>query len=242
MIDSTLQEIGLTKKQAKIYLACLELGETSIKEIAKKSEIKRTTIYDLIDEMINCGYIKTTTRGKKKKFIAVEPEDLKIIIRKKEALLAQILPDLKSLSNISGIKPKILFFEGVEGLKKTYDDTLRHPNTEMYQWASSDTFNAIEAEWLFNYVKRRVKKKIKALCIASDSPEIREFKKSDKAQLREIKVIDPKKFPFKIELDIYGNRIAMISARDQIGVIIESEPIASTLKMVFKLCWDNLKR
>lgn len=242
MLISTLQQIGLNEKQAKIYLACLELGETSIKEIAKKAEIKRTTIYDIIDEMINSGYIKITTKGKKKRFIAINPDDLKIIIRKKEAMLAQILPDLKAISNIGGIKPKILFYEGIDGLKKTYDDTLGYRNEKMYQWASSDTLNIIGEEWLNNYIKRRVKKKIKALCVASDSEEIRQFKRLDKEQLREIRIIDPKKFPFKIEINIYGNRVAMISARDKIGIIIESEPIVNTLKMIFKLCWSNLPK
>lgn len=241
MLVSTLKQIGLEEKQAKIYLACLELGETSIKEIAKKAGIKRTTIYDIIDEMIDAGLIKTTTKGQKKKFIASEPNELKAIIKKREMLLDQIMPQLGVINNSGSVKPKIWFYEGTAGLKKVYDDTIAHNNTNMYQWASNDTFGAIEAEWLFDYVKRRVKSKTNAYCIATDSPEIRDFKSKDKKQLREIRIVPKELYPFKIELDIYGNRVAMISGRDKIGVIIESKPIASTLKMIFKLCWTNVK-
>lgn len=241
MLISTLKQIGLEEKQAKIYLACLELGETSIKEIAKKSGIKRTSIYDIIDIMIDAGLIKTTTKAQKRKFVAAEPAELKIIIKKREILLDQIMPQLGSLNNGGLIKPKIWFYEGVTGLKKVYDDTIEHNNTIIYQWASNDTFNSIEADWLFDYVKRRVKNKIQALCIATDSPEIRDFKSKDIKQLREIRIVPKDLYPFKIELDVYGNRVAMISARDKMGVIIESKPIASTLKMIFKLCWTNVK-
>jgi len=242
MIISTLKQIGLEEKQAKIYLACLELGETSIKEIARKSGVKRTSVYDVIDEMINSGLIKVTTKAKKKRFIASEPEELKTIIKKREILLDQIMPQLGALNNSGLTKPKVWFYEGVDGLKKVYDDTIEHKNSTIYQWASNDIFEAIEADWLFDYVKRRVKTKTKALCIATDTKEIRDFKSKDIAQLREIKIVPKELFPFKIELDVYGNRVAMISGKDKIGVIIESDPISSTLKMIFKLCWTNVKQ
>ena len=70
MLLSTLKQIGLSEKQAGIYLAALELGETTVKEIAKKAEIKRTTIYDLLDEMIESGLIKQTIKESRKKFIS----------------------------------------------------------------------------------------------------------------------------------------------------------------------------
>ncbi|MDP3836691.1 MAG: helix-turn-helix domain-containing protein [bacterium] len=241
MIISTLKQIGIEEKQARIYLACLELGETSIKEIAKKAGIKRTSIYDVIDVMIDSGLIKVTTKAKKKRFVASEPDELKAIIKKREALLNQIMPQLASLNNSGQIKPKVWFYEGVVGLKKVYDDTLEHHDSTVYQWASNDMFTAIDAEWLFDYVRRRVKAKVKALCIATDTPEIRDFKSKDVSDLREIRIVPKELFPFEIELDVYGNRVAMISGRDKIGIIIESESIASTLKMIFKLCWTNVK-
>lgn len=241
MLESTLIQIGLEKKQAKIYLACLELGITSIREISLKSGVKRTTIYDIIYEMIDSGFIKTTKIGKKDRFVAIEPNELKIILKRKAALLDEILPDLRAINNVSKNKPKFWFYQGTEGLKKAYNDTLRYREIAIYQWASNDIFGSISDKWLFNYVKQRVKRKIKAQAIASDSEEVREFKKNDKVQLRETRLVDPKEFPFQIEMDLYKNRVAMISGKDKIAVIIESEPIVKHLKMVFKLCWKSLK-
>jgi len=240
MLISTLQQLGLSEKQAKIYLACLELGETSIKEMAEKAGIKRTTIYDIIDDMTNAGYIRTTSKGKKIKYIATEPEDLVIIIKKREALLKQIIPQLNSINNTSGLKPKILFYEGVDGLKKVYEDLLKYPNSQVYGWASDDAIKLLGDEWCQNYIAKRAKKKIKENLIYPLTKITGEYKREDKDHLRKSKTVDPEKYIFKIEINIYANKIAIASARDKIGIIIESAPIAETMKMIFRMCWENI--
>src|SRR5665647_2340202 len=142
MLLSTLKQIGLNEKQAKIYLAALELGETTIKEIAKKAGVKRTTIYDLIDEMIENGLIKQTIKETHKKFIAASPSELQLIIQKREALLSQIMPTLSSMSNVDKVRPKIRFYEGREGLIEAYADTLKHAG-EILSFASYDVVNVL---------------------------------------------------------------------------------------------------
>ena len=67
-----------------------------------------------------------------------------------------------------------------------------------------------------------------------------DYSDKDIDDLRSTKLIDAEKYPFNIEINIYKNRVAMISAKDKIAVIMESKPIASTMKMIFNLCWDNL--
>ncbi len=240
MLISTLQQIGLEEKQARIYLAALELGKTSIKEIAKKSGIKRTTIYDIMDEMVNLGYIRTTVEGKKKRFVAVEPGELKVIIKKREALLDEIMPELKEFNNIKGKKPKIWYFEGAAGLREAYEDTLKNKEKVIYQWASDDMLEVLGNDWALDYMKRRARKKIFAQCIAADSEEIREFQKMDKKHFRKIKTINPKDYPFNIELDLYDNRAAFISPKEKIAIILESSFIAKTMKAIFQLSWESL--
>jgi len=237
MLLPTLKQIGLEEKQAKIYLACLELGETSIKEIAHKAEIKRTTIYDLIDEMINFGYIKATTRGKRKRFIAADPDELKIILKKREALLDEMMPELKSLVSTSGIKPKMLFFEGLQGLREAYEDTLKIKNLTIQAWASEDIVKVLGKDWADDYIKRRTRKDIKMESIIPQTKLIKDFSNQDKVQNRKSKLVDPKKYLFNIEINIYDNKVAIMSAKDKIAVIIISEPIAIAMKMIFRMCW-----
>jgi len=243
MLISTLQQIGLNEKQAKIYLACLELGETSIKEISKKSKVKRTTIYDFIDDMVNSGFIKQTIRGKKKIYIAADPDELKIIIKKKEALLAQILPQLNSISNTIKSRPKIWFYNGIEGLKEVYADTLNYPG-EILAIGGEDIVNEVSLDWILAYIRKRVKKRISVRGIVAKTDLLKkEIIAKNKEQLRITKIIDPKKFPFPIEINIYGGkRVFFVSANEQAAVIIEGVEIYKAMKSFFELAWDNLPK
>ncbi len=240
MLLSTLQQIGLNEKQAKIYLAALELGETTVKEIAKKAGIKRTTIYDLLDELLTSGLLKQTIRETRKKFIAASPAELQLIIQKREALLSQIMPALSSISNVDKVRPKIRFHEGREGLLEIYADTLKHSG-EILAFASADVLN-LGKGWVENYIQQRVRKKIYYKGILSISSAIeKEFVSQDQAQMRSSKVIDSQKYPFSNEIMIYGHqKIAIISPKDSIGVLIESAEIHRTQKSIFELLWDNL--
>ncbi|MEI6587655.1 MAG: helix-turn-helix domain-containing protein [Candidatus Moraniibacteriota bacterium] len=241
MLLSTLKQIGLNDKQAKIYLAALELGETTIKEIAKKAEIKRTTIYDLVDEMLESGLLRQTVRGVRKKFIAASPEELQLLVQKREALLSQIMPALNSMSNVSNVKPKIRFHEGRDGLGEIYADTLRHSG-EILAFASDDIVKVLGMDWAARYIEQRIKKRIYYKGIVSYSALIeKEFTSKDQEQLRSAKMIDSKKYPFSNEIMIYGHqKIAIISPKDVMGIIIESAEIYRTQKSIFELLWDNL--
>lgn len=241
MLISTLKQIGLPENQAKIYVACLELGESSIKDIAQRSAIKRTTIYDFIDEMLNSGILQQTVRGKKKRYTATSPEELKLLIRKREALLNQILPELTSLNKEGQTKPRVQFYSGLDGLKKVYEDLLNYKNIIVCGWASEDIPELFGKEWTHKYVNRRVARNIEEWMIYPQSKTGEEYRKLDKEHKRKSKVVDPKKYHFEIEINIYKNRIAMTSAKDKVGVIIESAPIANTWKKIFEMCWENLK-
>jgi sugar-specific transcriptional regulator TrmB len=47
----TLQEYGLSEKEAKVYLTILELGTNIASTIARRSEIKRVTVYTILDDL-----------------------------------------------------------------------------------------------------------------------------------------------------------------------------------------------
>ncbi len=59
----------------------------------------------------------------------------------------------------------------------------------------------------------------------------------DKEELRQCRLIDIEKFPFKNQINIFGNKIMIASYRDQMGVIIESKEIADTQRAIFELAW-----
>lgn len=240
-IKQTLEQFGLQGKKADVYLAALELGGASVIDIAKKAGIKRTTAYDILQDLISSGMISESMKGKKRLFIGEDPEKIKKDLQKKESLFSEILPQLKSIHNISGVKPKIRYFEGKEGLIETYDDALKYAG-EIVAFGSEDVYKILGRDWVEDYIKRRVKKDIRVRAILPSTEYLeREIFIRDQAQLRTCKSIKKEKYPFSIEIDIYGfQKVALISNKEQLAVIIESAEIYNTLKQIFELCWDLL--
>jgi HTH-type transcriptional regulator, sugar sensing transcriptional regulator len=240
-LKQTLEQFGLEGKKADVYLATLELGSSNVISIAKKAGIKRTTCYDILQDLINSGLISETVKGKKRFFIAEDPEKIKRDIEKKYNIISELLPQLRSMHNISGIKPKIRYFEGKEGLIEAYDDALNYAG-EFVAFGSEDVKNVLGDRWVNDYINRRVKKGIRVRAILPSTQYLEEeIFSRDQEHLRVCKSIRKDKYPFSIEIDIYGHqKVALISNKEQLAVIIESAEIYNTMKQLFELCWDLL--
>src|SRR4030042_277798 len=226
-----LNKLGFEGKKADVYLAALELGSATIIDIARKAGIKRTTCYDIVTELKNAGLISETAKGKKRLFVGENPEKLKKDLQNKERLVDEILPQLASIYNVKGIKPKIRFYEGKEGLREVYADTLKHSG-ELLSFASEDVLMVLGKDWAESYLKQRVKKGIHARAIMPKTAGIAEYALRDIEQLRMSKLIDPQKYPFSIEINIYGHqKVALMSSKELTGVIIEGMEINNTMKL-----------
>jgi len=239
-IKDVLKQFGLKNKESTVYLAALELGTTTVSQIAKKAAIKRTTVYDILDSLIIKGLIGQTKKGKKRYFYAEDPEKLHKLLEEKKSKLMEILPQLKSIYNVSGTKPKIRYYEGKEGLRDVYRDTLTYKG-EMQAFLSENVLKYLGEEFMREYLKRRIKSKIFARVIGPDTAEIRKYKAADKKGLKITRIVDKKKYPFSIEMNIYGNKIAFMSFKEELGIIIESNEIAKNMIALFDLAWKGAK-
>lgn len=239
-MQEILEKIGMESKHAKIYLVCLEIGQASIIEISQKTGIKRTTVYENIGEMVREGFIKEIFQGKRRRFVALEPHDLKELLRKRENLLNQIMPQLLAMGSVSAVKPKIWTYQGKEGMFSAYEDSLNYPDSEVFGWASGEVVKLFSQQECDNYIQKRIKKKIMQTLIMPSDKFSGNFTKDDKYQLRKTKIVDFDEYPFKIEINIYANRVAIFSVKDKMAVILESEPIASAMRMIFRMCWKGL--
>ena len=244
MIIEDLVTIGLDKKEAQLYLCLLELGETNIDRIVKKSGIKRTTCYDVIESLKNKGLISVVVKKAKISYFAEDPRKLERQLDEKKHLLSHILPQLLSVANLIDKKPTIRYFEGIDGIKDVYRDTLNHPKQELLAWISDDAVDYFDIDWLWNfYVTKRVEKKIWSRSIAPDVSYLKNVKTFDQAHLRQSRLVSPKEFPFQVEINLYSNdKIGIMSFREQFGLVIESKKIYTTLKSIFEAHWQSLGR
>lgn len=244
MLNNDLEQLGLSDKEAKLYLAVLELGEANIQQIAQKSGVKRTTAYDVINSLKEKRLLTEITKNKKSLFSAEDPRKLEGQLDEKKETLKKILPELLSITNLLDKKPTIKFYEGNEGIKEVYKDTLNYPDQELQAWVTAEAMTGFDVDWLENYyVKKRLEKKIWVRVIAPDAENIvKNYKSTDEKSLRKTKLVSAEEFPFEVEINLYGkNRIAVMSFGEKIGLIIESPKLYRTLKSIFELSWKDVR-
>jgi sugar-specific transcriptional regulator TrmB len=245
-LEQDLKSIGLEEKEAKVYLAALELGPTSIQDLTEKSGIKRSTVYEMIKSLEEKGLISETSKGKRRLMVASEPERLKQNITAKERLLKEILPELKSLNNIGNVKPNIRYYEGKEGLRQIYKDTLTTKN-KLTLWVSpiQSMLETIGEDFLNSYVEERTRLGIWVNSVYITSQKVDDYKYLDpttfEKTLRQIRFTSPD-INIKNTMCIYDNKVAIISSRKEgFGFIMESIDYAETMRVFHNLLWNTSK-
>ncbi|MDO8729140.1 MAG: helix-turn-helix domain-containing protein [bacterium] len=243
---SSLEYLGFKPKEAQIYLALLELGETSVVQIAKKAGIKRTTVYNILPDFINRGFISVTTKKKKKIYFIEDPRSLTNDLKEKENTIDKIMPELLAIQNVLPSKPRVRFYEGVGGMKEFYQDTLyslSEGELILSFTGLSDFLKLMPQEYNDYYIKERIRRKIRIRIITSDSPMARAWKNLATQELREIQIVDNLEFSFDGDMEIYANKVALISYRENfMGVIIESKEISQMQRSAFELMWNLLSK
>lgn len=244
MYKKELKQLNFDEKEIGVYLALLELGEANIEQIAKKSDIKRTTVYHVIDSLKKKGYIEMAKSGKKTLYYALNPRKIGEKLEEKKRIFEKIMPGLLSITNDIERKPKIKYYEGQEGIREIYKDTLKYHDQEMLVWTTEDILKYFDMDWLENYyVKKRVKNKIWQRTIAPDVECAKKIKELDQEHLRKIRLCSKEQFPMQVDITLYGGRfVGIMSFKDGLGLIIESEGIYKTLKSIFEMNWLSLER
>jgi len=86
-VNDTLREIGLSEKEAKLYLALLKHGKMKPSSLASLTKISRPLVYTLAKGLLSKGIISEDISGKTLYFIPLPPDNLEGLIRdiKREA-------------------------------------------------------------------------------------------------------------------------------------------------------------
>lgn len=238
LIYNTLQDLGLEDKEIKIYLALLELGEATVLNISRKSKVNRASIYYILEKMKKKGLVTHVEKSGKEAFAPTDPTLLLNQQKSKIQNLKSIVPDLKHIHTKSDKKPTVKFFEGIEGIKTVYQDTLT-AKTEILDYANSKQIREHWPKYDQDYIKLRSKKKIPLRCIAPFDKYGQQVKSEDKKHFRQTRLINPKDLNLNDEIKIYDNKIAMISfGKNPFAVIIESETLANTQRAIFEMAWS----
>ena len=239
-ILKNLEEIGLEEKPARVYLAALELGEGFASAISQKSGVERVNTYHILERLANDGLIYTAEKESKRIYIAHSPKKL---VSKQEEKLRQIksmVPELLSFESANEVRPKIKFYEGEEGIKDLFNETLALPKgSEKLAYVSYHTISKHLEAFVPDFPKRRAAKGITQRLIAEESPQTRQnLLENDKAELRQTRLVPKDMYPFAADqINIFGNKMFIASLKDMLAMVIESETVAKSQRAIFELAW-----
>lgn len=241
MIEQILYDNGFSKKEARLYLTVLALGEATFSQVAKKATLQRSTVYGLIDAMKEKGLLSILRKRGINHVSALSP---KLLIAKFDDAAQRAhnaLPQLIEFAYASPVKPRIYFYDGVDGIKQILIEAAA---------TKKDYIGFIDYELMppevYVYIRKKVaperRKHGNTLkLIMPDNPV------NVKIQNEYQEQVTHKTIPFPtrknhVEILLYGDsKIGCMSflKNEMFGVVIQSEGIFQTLSDLFNYVWES---
>lgn len=235
----TLAELGIPETEARFYLAALELGEMPIRDIAEKAGISRTNAYDVLARLLDEGLVTTRDGpGKVLRVAAVGPERLIALFDDRRRRLAGIMPELQSLHVGSSAKPRVRFYEGLDGIKTVLEETLGCRSKRLVGILSMrDLYEAPGRDWMDGLVQRRIEAGVFLRVIRARSNDLHANWIDSDAELRELRFA-PADFGSTMTTYVYDEKVAIISSsRENFAMTIESTEFAGMQRHLFDALW-----
>lgn len=238
--EKQLQALGLSEKEAKLYINALELGTFSVVDIAKKSGIKRPTCYLILDELTKKGLISIIPKAKKLVYFAESPDVLIKQAEENVSLIKKMSPLLHEIYDTDKKQPTVKYYSGQKGIRNIYEDILKTNVKEYFYVGSAEELIEVTGKDFINrWIKKRINKGIKVSSIRMKKTEIPEKIYQDtKNSLREIRY-SPNDIYIPDTILIYGKKVAIISTKkDNFGFIVENDDYMKTMKGFFNALWQ----
>lgn len=234
-----LEQLGLEGKKADVYLAALQLGSASAQEIAKRAGLKRPTVVEILEGLVSRGLMSFVTEKRTRIFTVEPPRKLLALAEEQERQARSILPSLEALYGRSTSRPRVQFYEGIEGVKTVYEDTLTTTSKSLRAILSmQDLYEIPGKEYMQENVRRRIEVGIQLQVIRSEQKEVEGTWPASKKELRELHLAPPGMI-FAMTMYLYDDKVALIGTqKENFGLIIHSKDLFDMQSNLFETLWQ----
>jgi sugar-specific transcriptional regulator TrmB len=243
-----LQDIGLSEKEARVYIAALEIGKATADHLAKQAKIVRPTTYVQLDSLMKQGLMSKYEEDKKTYFVPESPENLKRIFelkRKefdvKEKELHGLLPDLSKMYDSAGERPSVRFFDGKSGIITLREEALSTKEKVIYVISSNDALAAVLShEERDAFSEKRSKKGITTKLLYTRD----EGKLPDQPPINtERAFLKPADLPLATDMVIFDDHVGIMTLKGKLlGVLIQSKEVRDSMLAIFNFLWKNAEK
>lgn len=239
---AALMDFGLKEDEAKVYVSALTLGPTTILSIAKETDIRRTTVYEIIKSLTSKGLMNTELKGFKKLYCATHPQNLISIFENKKNSLETIVPELTTLYKTQGAESTIKTYESLDSIKSLYREILESYRSGDYCYVIGDNDKFLKADPHFftKYIENRAKLKIDIRIIVADSESARERKKYARNFNSQVKIL-PQSSPLAANFTVTSHIFVNQAVENQLlAIATTNKDIVSLQKNLFEVIWNSI--
>lgn len=244
-----LKELGLTEGQVKVYTAVLELGTAGIQQIQEKTALERRSIYDILNKLMEKGFISYTEEKENRKYQCTHPRTLKETIENKQKQLSELsakIPDITNLYNFKRPEIRAEVYRGNAALRTLLEEALEYPAT---YWIGGNSGVEKCSEEMRLWFKRWTKKRVEAGKFMYDLVDygtfLEDFPPKDLAKHKTnfYKYCQlPKNLSSPMVIIIFGHKVAQVLwSKQSFAFVIESEQIKESFMKYFNYFWKEPK-
>lgn len=227
-----LRPFGMDKKTETAYRTLLTLGDAPISSIARRSGLKRTSCYHILENLIQMGLATSYEERGVRRFAAEHPSRLEQFFQRQTILASRLIPELEKEIHKPGGSPIVRVFEGKEAIKNITEEALKCKGKKLLSMGS--TKKLIEfMGGTYGFGKRRREKGISQRSLRfPDDP------KSDSGtKLHEIRML-PASLNFPAYILMFDNAVGVTPFEEPARSILITDPAFATLmKSIFEFFW-----
>lgn len=241
-IKTLTQSIGLSEKEAAVYLAILQLGNSTIQPISKKSGIKRTSIYYFINHLVELKLIDKIAIKGKSYYKALNPTHLVSLQQQRLEDIKESLPEFMNIYQSIKNKPKVSYFEGVSEMKNILLEEVHCYKEALYIWPGKDVIDTVGGAHFMERLDIMRKQNgihLKVLTFRGREAPFKGYTTKSE-DMREIRYgqtgLD---FPLAIGLYDTGKVGFLSTKNENFGLLIESKELYHAMTILFQLFWKD---
>lgn len=234
-----LETLGLSAKEASVYLALLELGEVGSSKIIKKTALHGQYVYNCLDSLEEKGLVQHLIKNGRKKFLAKSPRTILSLIERQRSLATSTIEKLKEVM----VLPPHQHFETYQG-KESYIayefELLKNSpkNCELLViGGSGDDFVKTMGGDLYEYEKLRTSKNVSVRYIGSGNQKKELSQAKNHRKLFDYRIL-PGLFTGMVNTNIWPDSIGFNIFGSPVTAFAISNPvIAGSYKQFFETLW-----
>lgn len=243
-----LEYLGLSEKEAAVYLELLKSDVLSGMELCRETGLKKPTVYVVLESLKTKKLVKEVKVGKRIHFMAESPDVFKEMLDKKQFELdkqikkvKEIVFELKSVERKVGERPIVKFFEGKESTKEAMREFVSQvgysPGADYGVYSYDHAERIFSKQDIEEMDKRRIENNVKFKAIYSGNNKF--IAGRDNQEL--IKIAQDR-FPLETDISIYGDEVLIhILGKDVFGISIKNKEFSTTMKSLLEYIFSSVQ-